>query len=304
MIQPAMIIRREPVTCLHDQGVGHLLANPQADLLAEGFVFTEGPLELADGALIFQDLKSDRTWKWSDQHGLQLLRDQTHAANGQTWGPDGRVWLCEQNGRRVSSMKPDGSDLKTELETWNGARLNSPNDIICRRDGLILFTDPPYGVEGKDRQLHFQGVYAYRPGWAEPKLLLDDFERPNGLALSPDEHTLYVCDTFRYHLRAFEMTPGGEIKTGSGHVFAKFETTGPGGPDGMKVDTEGRIYVAVLGGIWVYQPDGRFLGIIATPKRPSNLAWCGPSRSSLCVTAVDQVFRFHLNVQGVMPWKS
>lgn len=293
-----MIIRREKAETLRDQGVGALLADSDRELLAEGFVFTEGPLELADGSLIFEDLKSDRTWKWSEVHGLELLREHTNAANGQTFGPDGRVWICEQNGRRVSSMNADGSDLRTEIETWNGARLNSPNDIIMRRDGLILFTDPPYGVEPQERSLHFQGVYAYRPGWNDPKLLLDDFERPNGLALSPDEKTLYVCDTFRYHVRAFEMTATGEIQTGSGRVFAGFDTDGPGGPDGMKVDTHGRLYIAVLGGIWVYEPDGRFLGIIATPKRPSNLAWCGPNGSMLCVTAVDQVFRFHLKTRG------
>ena len=299
-----MIIRNEPVTFLRDHGVSSLLAEPNRELLADGFVFTEGPLELADGSLIFEDLKSDKTWKWSEADGLQLLRENTNAANGQTWGPDGRIWICEQNGRRLSSMKPDGTDLRTELELWEGARLNSPNDIITRKDGLILFTDPPYGVDPENRQLHFQGVYSYRPGWANPKLLLDDFERPNGLALSPDEKTLYVCDTFRYHLRAFEITKSGEIQSGSGRIFAKFDTDGPGGPDGMKVDTDGRVYVAVLGGIWVYEPTGQFLGIIATPKRPSNLAWCGPNGSSVCVTAVDQVFRFHLNVQGVMPWKS
>lgn len=298
-----MIIRTEPANILRDYGVGHLIDGTSRELLADGFVFTEGPLELADGSLIFQDLKSDRTWQWSDQLGLKLLRENTNAANGQTWGPKGRIWLCEQNGRRVSSMNPDGSDLKTEIETWNGARLNSPNDIIMRRDGLILFTDPPYGVEPQHRSLHFQGVYAFRPGWSEPKLLADDFERPNGLALSPDERTLYVCDTFRYHLRAFDISSSGEIRAGSSRIFAKFDTDGPGGPDGMKVDETGRLYIAVLGGIWVYEPDGSFLGVIATPKRPSNLAWCGPDRSRLCVTAVDQVFRFRLKVRGVMPWR-
>jgi gluconolactonase len=296
-----MIICRESATVLRDQGVSQLLVDSQRELLADGFVFTEGPLELADGSLIFQDLKSDRTWRWSDQAGLSLLRENTNAGNGQTWGPDGRIWLCEQNGRRVSSMNPDGSNVRIEIETWHGARLNSPNDIIMRRDGLILFTDPPYGVEPQHRSLHFQGVYAFRPGWPEPKLLADDFERPNGLALSPDEKTLYVCDTFRYHLRAFDISPNGEIRPGSSRIFAKFDTEGPGGPDGMKVDLTGRLYIAVLGGIWVYEPDGRFLGIIATPKRPSNLAWCGPDGACLCVTAVDQVFRFRLNVCGIKP---
>ncbi|MFM7591229.1 MAG: SMP-30/gluconolactonase/LRE family protein, partial [Isosphaeraceae bacterium] len=138
-----MMIRREPALVLRDQGASQLLADTDRELLAEGFVFTEGPLELANGSLIFQDLKSDRTWQWSEQSGLKLLRENTNAGNGQTWGPDGRIWLCEQNGRRVSSMKPDGSDVRMEIETWHGARLNSPNDIIMRADGLIIFTDPP-----------------------------------------------------------------------------------------------------------------------------------------------------------------
>jgi gluconolactonase len=299
-----MILREERAATLRNAGVERLLADDRRELLAEGFAFTEGPLELPDGSLIFQDLKSDRTWLWSETEDTRILRKNTNAANGQTRGVDGRVWFCEQNGRRVSSMNADGSSVRTEIETWNGARLNSPNDIIRRRDGLILFTDPPYGVAAEDRSLHFQGVYAYRPGWANPKLLADDFERPNGLALSPDERTLYVCDTFRYHVRSFGMTAGGELESSKGRVFAAFDTEGPGGPDGMKIDTEGRVYVAVLGGIWVYEPDGRFLGIIGTPKRPSNLAWCGHDASMLCVTAVDQVFRFRLNVRGVDSWRS
>ncbi len=298
-----MILRCETVVTERDSGVRSLLADNRYDVLAEGFVFTEGPLELPDGSLIFQDLKSDLTWRWSDISGTTLFRDRTNAANGQTLGPDGRIWICEQNGRRISSARPDGSDVRTEFETWNGARLNSPNDIIRRRDGLFLFTDPPYGVAPENRALHFQGVYAFRIGWNEPKLLAEEFERPNGLALSPDEKTLYVCDTFRYHVKAFELSPAGELTNSRGRVFATFDTRGPGGPDGMKVDRSGRIYVAVLGGIWVYEPDGRFLGIIGTHKRPSNLAWCGPNAADLCVTCVDQVFRFRLNVQGDLPWR-
>jgi gluconolactonase len=297
-----MILRTEQVVLKRDAGVSSLLAGDRYDVLAEGFVFTEGPLELPDGSLTFQDMKSDRTWRWSESTGSSVLRENTNAANGQTIGPDGRIWFCEQNGRRVSSMNADGSGVKIEIETWNGARLNSPNDIVRRKDGLICFTDPPYGVAPQDRSLHFQGVYAFRPGWTDPRLLADDFERPNGLAFSPDERTLYVCDTFRYHVRAFDISPQGELANTKGRTFATFDTEGPGGPDGMKVDEAGRLYVAVLGGIWVYEPDGQFLGIIGTEKRPSNLAWCGPDRSCLCVTAIDQVFRFRLNVQGSVAW--
>lgn len=297
-----MIMRTEPFELKRDAGVRDLLADGLCDLLADGFVFTEGPLELPGGSLIFQDLKSDRTWIWTESSGLAILRENTNAANGQTLGPDGRVWFCEQNGRRVSSMKPDGSDLRTEIETWKGARLNSPNDIIRTRDGLFVFTDPPYGVAPENRELHFQGLYAFRPGWPEPKLLADDFERPNGLALSPDEKTIYVCDTWRYHVRAFDIGSSIVSDLGQSRIFARFDTDAPGGPDGMKVDKAGRVYVAVFGGIWVYEADGRFLGIIGTPKRPSNLTWCGPNASELCVTAVDQVFRFRLNVQGNLAW--
>jgi gluconolactonase len=189
-------------------------------------------------------------------------------------------------------------------ESWAGARLNSPNDIVCRSDGLIYFTDPPYGVEPAQRALHFQGVFALdleRPENDGVRLVADDFEKPNGLAFSPDERTLYVCDTARYHVRAFEVEPSGGLKPGSSRVFVRLDPGQPGGPDGIKVDRAGRVYVAVALGVWAFEPDGRLLGILPVPARPSNLAWCGASGGRLAITAVDAVYEVDLHVEGILP---
>jgi gluconolactonase len=201
-------------------------------------------------------------------------------------------------------MTADGTGVSTLAESWSGARLNSPNDVVCRADGLVYFTDPPYGVEPSARSLHFQGVYALdleRAGADGLRLLADDFEKPNGLAFSPDERTLYVCDTARYHIRAFEVERSGALKAGSSRVFARLDPGRPGGPDGMKVDKAGRVYVAVALGVWVFEPDGTLLGILPVPARPSNLAWCGPEGRRLAITAVDAVYEIGLRAGGILP---
>ena len=271
-----------------------------------GFEFTEGPLWCPDGSLLIQDNKAEKTYRIDADRSVRLVRERTGAANGQTFGPGGRVIFCEQNGRRVSRMAVDGGEVETIVENWSGQRLNSPNDVVCRSDGLIYFTDPPYGVAPADRSLHFQGVYSIEPGQggqAEPalRLLLDDFEKPNGLAFSPDEQILYICDTARYHIRAFAVEPSGRLNVMSDRVFARMDPAERGGPDGVKVDRDGRVYAAVAQGIWVYEPDGRLLGILALPARPANLAWCDRDARGLAITAVDAVYYVRLRVEGLMP---
>ncbi len=291
------------VEILRDAGLSRLVPeDARLETLATGLVFTEGPLWCPDGSLLFEDVKDEKTYRIAPDGAVALLRDRTEAANGQTFGPDGLVYFCEQNGRRISRMKPDGSGVETVTETWSGKRLNSPNDIVAHPSGLLYFTDPPYGVKPEDRSLHFQGVYALdRKG--QTHLILDDFEKPNGLAFSPDGKTLYVCDTARYHVRSFAIDASGQAIPGSGKVFATMDPGQPGGPDGMKVDADGRVYVAVALGIWVYEPEGTLLGILATPKRPANLAWIGrPGEANvLAITAVDCVHRVSLNIQGLTP---
>jgi gluconolactonase len=287
-------------TILRDAGLSGLVGGEPVEALADGFQFTEGPLWCPDGSLLFQDIKAERTYRLRPDRTVEVVRERTGAANGQTFAADGTVVFCEQNGRRVSRMNPDGTGVETVTETWSGRRLNSPNDIVSRSNGLLYFTDPPYGVAPEDRALHFQGVFAL-DGLGEARLVADDFEKPNGLAFSPDEKTLYVCDTARYHVRAFDVEPNGALRVGSGRVFARMDPDQPGGPDGMKVDRDGRVYVAVAQGVWTFDPSGHLLGIIALPKRPSNLAWCGPDARTLAVTAIDTVYQVRLNVAGVMP---
>ena len=288
------------ISILRDAGLSKLVEGPELHRLADGFQFTEGPLWRSDGAVLFQDIKAERTYLLPPSGRPAVLREHTRAANGQTFGPDRSIVFCEQNGRRVSRMAADGSRVETLVETWQGKRLNSPNDIVCRSDGLLYFTDPPYGVAPEARDLHFQGVYALG-GLKTALLVADDFEKPNGLAFSPDERTLYVCDTARYHVRAFAVEPSGALTTGSSRIFARVDPDDPGGPDGLKVDRDGRVYVAVAQGVWVFEPGGALLGILALPKRPSNLAWCDADARSLAITAVDGVYKVRLRVAGILP---
>ena len=292
------------VSVLRDAGLSDLVDSDELVRLAGGFQFTEGPLWLPDGSTLFQDNKAERTYRLGPDHSVHLLRDKTGAANGQTFGPGGSILFCEQNGRRVSRMTAEGTKVETIAETWAGGRLNSPNDIVCRSDSLAYFTDPPYGVKPGDRELHFQGVYlldSRRPDAGALRLLADDFEKPNGLAFSPDERILYVCDTSRYHVRAFDVEPDGSLRVGSSRVVARVDPEEQGGPDGLKVDKAGRLYVAVAMGIWVFEPDGRLLGILAVPARPANLAWCDADGRGLFITAVDAVYHVRMKVDGIMP---
>ena len=293
---PAMI------EVLRDAGLSALIASESVEKLGAGFQFTEGPLWQADGSVLFQDIKAERTYRIGPDRVASVLRESTGAANGQTFDGEGRVVFCEQNGRRVSRMSPDGSGVETVAETWQGRRLNSPNDVVCRSDGLVVFTDPPYGVPSPDqKEIPFQGVYSLDPTGGEPRLLVDDFEKPNGLAFSPDEAILYVCDTAKYHVRSFPVRADGALDVASGKVLATMDPSSPGGPDGMKVDRDGRLYVAVAEGVWVFEPAGKLLGILPVPKRPSNLAWCGEDGHDLFITAVDAVYLVRMHPSGVRP---
>jgi gluconolactonase len=289
---------------LRDAGLSELIESEAIERLVGGFQFTEGPLWCRDGSLLFQDTKAERTYRLAADRSLHVLREHTEAANGQTFISGGSIVFCEQNGRRVSRMASDGTGAKPVVEAWAGGRLNSPNDVVCRSDGLIYFTDPPYGVKPQERALHFQGLYALdleRRSSDALRLVADDFEKPNGLAFSTDERTLYVCDTARYHVRAFEVERSGALRVGSSRVFATLDPGQPGGPDGIKVDKAGRVYVAVALGIWVFEPDGRLLGILSLPARPSNLAWCDPDARGLAITAEGAVYYVRLRAEGIMP---
>ena len=174
--------------------------------------------------------------------------------------------------------------------------MNSPNDVVVKSDGSIYFTDPPYGVKEEQRELDFQGVYRIAPD-GTLTLLVNDFDRPNGLALSPDEKILYIADTNRRHVRAFDVQSDGALK--NGRVFAELKSDKGGGPDGMKVDTKGNLYVTGPGGTWVFDSTGTHLGTIVTPEEPANCAFGGKDNKTLFITARTSVYRVKVKISGI-----
>lgn len=274
---------------------------PMLEQVACGFGFTEGPVWRGE-ELLFSDIPNSRTVRYRPGAGgaeISTFRHPTGNANGLTLDHQGRVLACEHSGRRVSRVGQDGK-VETVADRYEGKRLNSPNDVVVRSDGTIYFTDPPYGLphhtEGKE--LPFNGVYRLDPA-GKLHLLSDDFERPNGLAFSPDERTLYVDDSYKYHIRAFDVAPDGSL-SGS-HVFAELKPgPGEGGvPDGMKVDQEGNVYCTGPAGVWIFDPNGRKLGRIVMTEVPANLAWGDADWQTLYVTARTSLYRIRLSVPGI-----
>ncbi len=267
--------------------------------IAAGFRFTEGPIWRGDH-LLFSDIPASRIVRWREtSEGPEVVTFRTPSgnSNGLTQDHSGRLIACEHSNRRVTRTEADDS-LTVVAASYQGRRLNSPNDVVVADDGSIYFTDPPYGLpnQSEGRELPFNGVYRVTTD-GSLALLVDDFERPNGLAFSPDRRSLYVDDTARHHIRAFRVDSSGFLS--GGEMFAELRSSEPGGPDGMKVDVEGNVYCTGSGGIWVFAPTGRKLGRIVLPELPANVAWGGPDWRTLIATARTGVYRLRVEVAGL-----
>jgi len=268
--------------------------------LGTGFQFTEGPVwNTRGGHLLFSDIPGNRIIKWTPEDGISDFRVPSGKANGLTLDRQGRLIACEHANRRVSRTEHDGA-IVTIASHYKGKKLNSPNDVVVKSDGSVYFTDPPYGLNPtfgawEPQELPFYGVYRLSPNGDNLSLLVDD-SVPNGLAFSPDESLLYVADTERNHIRVFDVTRNGEAT--NGRIFAELSGE-PLAPDGMKVDSQGNVYVTGKGGIWVFNPEGRRLGIIPVPELPANLCWGDDDWKTLYVTARASLYRVRLNISGV-----
>jgi gluconolactonase len=182
-------------------------------------------------------------------------------------------------------------------ERYQGKKLNSPNDVVVKSDGCIYFTDPPYGIKPEQQEQCKQGVYRLSPDMHDLLLVADDFEKPNGLAFSPDEKRLYISDSSRRYIRVFDVQNDGTLS--GGDIFHDMNVRIPGAPDGMKVDAEGRIFCTGAGGVWVFDEEGTHLGTIATPEKPANCAWGDDDWQSLYITARSSVYKVQLNRPGI-----
>lgn len=283
------------------------LLPPDAALerIATGFRFTEGPVwDPRTSWLYFSDIPANRIFRWSEGGGAEIYREPSRKSNGLTWDLQGRLLACEHAGRRVSRTLEDGT-VEPVVETYDGRRLNSPNDLVLRSDGALYFSDPPYGLtpefgEVGEQEQPLNGLYLLRPGEAEPVLVGSDFDRPNGLAFSPDERRLYVADTPRYRIRVFDVAADGALS--GGEVFAQLrEEAGVGRPDGMKVDVEGNLYTTGPGGLWIVSPSGEVLAHLRLPEKSANCAWGDADYRSLFITASTSVYRLRTLVPGIVP---
>jgi len=262
--------------------------------LAGDFKFTEGPIWHPDGYLLFSDIPANQIKKWIPSGGVATFREPSGNSNGLTLDRQRRLIACEHSNRRVSRTEADGK-VTVLAERYEGKRLNSPNDVVVRSDGAIYFTDPPYGIRPEEAELGFNGVYRLSSD-GKLTLLIKDFDRPNGLAFSPDEKRLYIDDSQRQHIRVFDVAPDGSLT--NGRLFADMKSDGDGVPDGMKVDARGNVYCTGAGGVWVFDPKGAHLGTIQPPEVPANCGWGGHDGQTLYITARTGLYRVHLKVAG------
>ena len=277
-----------------------ILATTTAERLATGFVFTEGPLWHPDGFYYFVDVRASMLYRLTPGAAPEVVRERTGGGNGTTFDLDGRLVLCEGDNRRVTRTAADGR-LAVLADRFEGKRLNRPNDVVCRSDGSIYFTDPGLRVPLAEREVPHAGVYRVAPDGALS--LVADCEYPNGLAFSPDERVLYVANTrWAQYIHALELDGAGRLIRR--RIFADMSSDETEGvPDGMKVDVEGRVYCTGPGGTWVFAPDGTRLGIIRTPEVPANLAFGGPDLRTLFLTARTSVYTLRVQVPGrPHPW--
>jgi gluconolactonase len=273
--------------------------------LADGFGGNlgpaEGPVWWKEGHyLLFSDIHNDKRMKYEPGKGVTIFHETTNRANGLTRDLQGRLVACEHDSRRVTRQELDGSTTVI-ANSFQGRRLNRPNDVIVKSDGCIYFTDPwtsPAAPEQWD--LTFSGVYRVTPDLGTTSLLVNDFVLPNGLAFSPDEKVVYINDSRRGHIRAFDLMPNGMLAKQTDRVFADLRGNEPGVPDGMKVDIEGNVYCGGAGGIWIMDPAGKKLGrIIHGAPATTNLAFGGDDWKTLYFTSRNHLGSVNVKIAGL-----
>ena len=264
--------------------------------IATGFKFTEGPIwHPVDRYLLFSDMPGDVRRRWDPTRGVAEVRRPSNKCNGMTYDADLNLIVCEHATSLIVRERPHGR-REVLAAHFEGKELNSPNDVCVRSDGSITFTDPWYGrMPGfgvaRPCQLGFQGVYRVGTDGALNLLVERDlFDQPNGLCFSPDEKKLYVNDSEAALIRVFAVAAGGSLS--GGQVFASEirSEAEPGGPDGMKCDAAGNVWVTAPGGVWVYAPSGQLVGKLRVPEPVGNLAWGGDDFRKLFLTASRSVY--------------
>jgi len=260
--------------------------------------WVEGPVYSPAGRyLLWSDIPNDRILRWDEtSYQVSVFRHPAGNTNGHTLDTEGRLVSCEHGNRRVTRTAHHGA-ITVLASEYGGKRLNSPNDVVVKRDGSVWFTDPAYGIdsdyEGYKGEIETGGCHVYRvaPDGALTRVA-DDFNRPNGLVFSLDESLLYISDSEEGTIRVFTVE---DDKLSGGELFAE---CGNGIFDGIRLDTEGRVWASAADGVHVYHPDGTLLGKLLVPETVSNLTFGGAKRNRLFLTATTSVYSIFTTVNG------
>jgi len=311
----AGVFQAETRIDIFDSRLSSVVEGACLEHLCTGAEWSEGPVWMhEDDAVLWSDIPNNRMLRWSAQGGMSVWRSGVEFTNGHTRDLNGDLLHCSHGLRAIvrTRASADGVHAGTPDEIvadhYLGKRLNSPNDVVVKRDGTIWFTDPPYGI-ASDREGHraereqaANFVFRFDPTSGRLDAMTDAVEEPNGLAFSPDESLLYVSDTSaamrsdgsgRHHLMVFDVHADG---LSNPRVFAEVN---PGLPDGFRLDAQGWLYTSSLDSVQVYHPDGSLLGKIHVPEKVGNLSFGGARRNQLYIAASSSLYRITLRTEGI-----
>lgn len=293
---------------IHDERFKQMIvASADLDELYTSCRWAEGPVWFSDhNCLLWSDIPNERILRWVPEGGVSVFRQPSNFANGNTRDREGRLVTCEHGGRRVTRTEVDGS-ITVLADSYQGKKLNAPNDVIVRSDGSIWFTDPTYGImadyEGykAEPEQPTRNVYRLDPSTGKLEAVITDFHQPNGLAFSPDETKLFIADSAYSHdesaprhIRVFDVIDGGRNVTG-GKIFCTIDS---GLPDGFRFDTDGNLWTSAGDGVHCFSPQGELLGKIKIPQTVANVTFGGPRRNRLFITATKSLYAVYLTVTG------
>ena len=296
-----------------DKRFKYKVGNAAIERIATGFRWAEGPVYFRDGGyLLWSDIPNNRMMRWLEEDGhVSVYRQGSNYSNGNTRDREGRLVTCEHDARRVTRTEHDGT-ITVLMDNFNGKKLNAPNDIVVASDGAIWFTDPGYGIfgnyEGHKAELELPAqVYRLDPKSGKATVVSDSFDKPNGIALSPDEKKLYIIDSGithggRSNIRVFDVVDG--MKLANDKIFA--ENFAPGFTDGMRLDIDGNVWCSMgwadpkEDGVRCYTPGGDLIGKIHLPETCANLCFGGKKRNRLFMAASTSVYAVYVETQGAM----